>query len=96
MENTKLTLSGNHFDFISPIERGKHAGYTTHETGTFSLEREKDRDLITLYVDGDEVFASGVVYRAYNYTKIYEFIIVNTHYRLLDYRFEFRHENGNE
>ena len=97
MENTKLTLSGNNFDIISPIERGEHSGYVMHEKGTFSLMKsENNQELITLYVDGDEVFATGVVYRAYYYTQIYKFIIVDRHYRLQDYRFEFRHENGEE
>ena len=94
MENTKLTLSGNNFDFISPIKRGKHSGYIMHETGTFSLlKKENNQEIITFYVGENEVFATGKVFRQYTFTDINSLNIVDKHYRLLDYKFDFRKEN---
>ena len=93
-ENTKLTLSGNHFDIVSPVESGEHKGYVMHEEGTFTLlKKESGQEVITFYVDGEGIFATGTVIRGITFTDINQFNIVDNRYRVKDYRFDFRKEN---
>lgn len=86
MENSELIISGNHFDIY------QRRGYETrmHEPGTFSVEKNGNREKITFYVDGDVLFATGDLVRWLDYTDIRKLTIVDKRYRLSQFGFTYQ------